>query len=71
MAEADKAGVGRTAFYSGTRTLMELGLIEETSETRKGKRVKYNKLTEDGNAVAKLVIEIDKLLADRDSARKA
>jgi hypothetical protein len=62
MAEADKAGVGRTAFYSGTKTLRELGLIEETSETRKGKRVILNGLTKDGRAVARPLVEIDEML---------
>jgi hypothetical protein len=66
MAEADKVGVGRTAFYSGIRTLMDLDLVEETIDKREGKRVIYNVLTEDGRAIAKLVAEIEKKLGAGD-----
>ena len=62
MNGADEVGVGRTAFYSGIRTLMELGLVEETYETREGKRVILSGLTKDGWAVAKLLREIDEML---------
>jgi hypothetical protein len=71
MKEADEVGVGRMAFYSGIRTLMMLGLVEETSETRMGKRVILSGLTKDGWAVAKLLIEIEEMLGDGGSTRQA
>jgi len=64
MEEAKEEFVGRTAFYSGLRTLREFGLIEESQDTREGKRVIHTALTEKGLAVAKLVWDMEKLLGD-------
>jgi hypothetical protein len=54
--------LGRTAFYSAHKALMELGLIEEKSETRDGKRVVLTNLKEKGKKVVTYLVGIQKLM---------
>jgi DNA-binding PadR family transcriptional regulator len=62
--KAEEELVGRTAFYSSLRALKELGFIEETQDTKEGKRVIHTELTEKGIAVARLIWDIENLLGD-------
>jgi hypothetical protein len=61
---AEDVSVGRTAFYSGVGTLRELGLIEESSDKRGGKRVILTGLTEKGRRVAELIWKMDDILGE-------
>ena len=53
-----REGIGRTSFYSSHKTLKDIGLIEDVSEVRDGKRVILTQFTEKGLKVASKLVEI-------------
>ena len=48
-------GVGRSAFYSSLKVLLELGLIVEVRKRFEGKNLLFTELTEKGNEIAKAI----------------
>jgi hypothetical protein len=55
---AEKSGVGKSAFYSSIRVLLELELIEENRIRMSGRSVKVTKLTPRGVSVTRKVSDL-------------
>ncbi len=55
---AERSGVGKSAFYSSIRALLELGLIEEKRVRMGGASVKATELTPRGVTIALKVSEL-------------